>query len=139
MSTGLRRAIYVVCSLLWISGCTWLVVHYGFPTTTEFGPAPNPGEPALLRIHGWVAVGAVFLLGWITAEHISDRWRRSRNRVSGFSLATLAVVLTASGYGLYYTTDRLHDVAGFIHELVGAAAIGFALTHWWRNSQRVQS
>ena len=84
-------------------------------------------------------LGVVFLLGWITAEHISDRWRRSRNRVSGFSLASLAVVLTASGYGLYYTTDRLHDVASFIHEVVGAAAIGFALTHWWRNSQRVQS
>ena len=139
MSTGLRRAIYVVCSLLWVSGCVWLVAHYAFPTATEFGPAPNPWEPVLLRIHGWVAVSAVFLLGWITAEHISDRWRRSRNRVSGFSLAGLAVVLTASGYGLYYTTDRLHDVAAVGHEIVGAAAIVFAFAHWWRNSLRVQS
>jgi hypothetical protein len=139
MSTGLRRAIYLVCSLLWSSGCTWLVMHYGFPAATEFGPAPNPWEPLLLKIHGWFAVGAVFLLGWITAEHISDRWRKSRNRVSGFSLAGLALVLTATGYGLYYTTDRLHEVAGFIHEIIGTAAIGFALTHWWRNSQLIQS
>jgi len=48
-------------------------------------------------------------------------------------------LLWISGYGLYYTADRFHDVASFIHEIVGAAAIGFALTHWWRNSQRVQS
>jgi hypothetical protein len=139
MSTGLRRAIYGMCTLLWTSGSAWLVAHFAFPTLTEFGPAPNPWEPVLLRIHGWVAVGGVFLLGWITAGHISDRWRRARNRVSGFSLAGLAVVLTVSGYGLYYTTDRLHDVAAVIHEVVGAAAIVFALTHWWRNSLRVQS
>jgi hypothetical protein len=139
MPTGLRRAIYVVCAFLWVSGCAWLVAHFAFPTATDFGPVPNPWEPLLLRIHGWVAVAGVFLLGWITAEHISDRWRRSRNRVSGFSLAGLAVILTASGYGLYYTTDRLHDIAAVTHELLGAAAIAFALSHWWRNSQGVQT
>lgn len=139
MSTGLRRAVYIVCTLLWITGSVWWVVHFGFPMTTEFGPAPNPWEPVLMRVHGWVAVGAVFLLGWITAEHISDRWRRARNRVSGFSLAGVAFVLTVSGYGLYYTTDSLHDVAGYLHEVVGGAAIVFALTHWWRNSQRIPS
>jgi hypothetical protein len=75
----------------------------------------------------------VFLLGWIAAEHISDRWHRARNRVSGFSLASLAAVLVVSGYALYYTTDRLHDLAGAVHEVLGGAAIAFALTHWRRN------
>jgi hypothetical protein len=87
MSTALRRAIYSICTLLWLSGCAWLVMHFAVPTETDFGPAPNPWEPVILRIHGWSAVGGVFLLGWITAGHISDRWRRARNRVSGFSLA----------------------------------------------------
>jgi hypothetical protein len=131
MPIALRRAIYSTCTLLWLSGCAWLVLHFGFPTATDFGPAPNPWEPGILRVHGWLAVGAVFLFGWITAEHISDRWRRSRNRVSGFSLAGFAAVLTVSGYALYYTTDRLHDVAGVAHEVLGALAIIFALVHWW--------
>jgi hypothetical protein len=135
MSTGLRRAIYIVCALLWVSGCAWLVVHFAFPMVTDFGTAPNPWEPLLLRIHGWVAVSGVFLFGWITANHISDRWRRSSNRVSGFSLAGFVVVLTATGYALYYTTDRLHDVAATTHELMGAIAIVFALTHWWNNAR----
>jgi hypothetical protein len=130
MSTALRRGIYSICTLLWLSGCAWLVAHFGFPAATDFGPAPNPWEPGLLRVHGWLAVGTVFLFGWITAEHISDRWRRSRNRVSGFWLAGFAAVLTLSGYALYYTADRLHDVAAAAHEVLGALVIVFALLHW---------
>jgi hypothetical protein len=133
MSTALRRVIYSVCALLWVSGCAWLVIHYAFPTTTDFGPAPNPWEPVILRLHGWSALCGVFLLGWISAGHISERWRRSRNRVSGFCLAGFAVMLVLSGYALYYTTDRLHDVAASLHEVLGVVAIAFALTHWLRN------
>ena len=130
MSTALRRVIYTICTLLWLSGCAWLVVHFFFPMATEFGPAPNPVQPWLLRLHGWVAVGAVFLFGWITSGHISDRWRRPQNRVSGLSLASFVSILTVSGYALYYTTDRLHDASAIAHEVLGALAIVFALVHW---------
>jgi uncharacterized membrane protein len=130
MSTALRRLIYAICTLLWLSGCAWLVLHFFFPVTTDFGPAPNPLEPWLLRIHGWVAVGGVFLFGWITSEHIGDRWRKPQNRVSGFSLVVFVSFLTLSGYGLYYTTDRLHDTSAVVHEVLGTLAIVFALVHW---------
>ena len=102
MSTALRCAIYSICTLLWLSGCAWLVMHFAFPTETDFGPAPNPWESVILRIHG-------------------------------FSLAGFAVVLVLSGYALYYTTDRFHDVAAMLHEVLGVVAIAFALTHWLQN------
>jgi hypothetical protein len=130
MSTALRRLIYTLCTLLWLSGCTWLIVHFFFPVPSDFGPAPNPWEPWLLRVHGWVAVGGVFLFGWITSEHISDRWRKPQNRVSGLSLATFVSILTISGYALYYTADHLHDGAAILHEVLGSLAIVFALVHW---------
>lgn len=130
MSNTLRRVIYTLCTLLWLSGCAWLVVHFFFPLATDFGPAPNPSEPWILRVHGWIAVGAVFLFGWITSEHISDRWRKPQNRVSGLSLAAFVSILTISGYALYYTTDHLHDGAAVVHEVLGALAIVFALVHW---------
>jgi heme A synthase len=130
MSTALRRLIYTICTLLWLSGCAWLVVHFFFPLAKDFGPVPNPAEPWLLRVHGWIAMGAVFLFGWITSEHISDRWRKPHNRVSGLSLAAFVSILTISGYALYYTTDHLHEVAAVVHEVLGALAIGFALAHW---------
>jgi hypothetical protein len=130
MTTALRRVIYTICTLLWLSGCAWLFAHFFFPVRTEFGPAPNPSEPWLLRIHGWVAVGGVFLFGWITSGHISDRWRKPQNRVSGLSLAAFVSILIISGYALYYTTDRLHDASAIAHEVLGTLAIFFALVHW---------
>jgi hypothetical protein len=132
MSSGLRRALMWTFGLLWASGCGWLVLHYFFGSVTEFGPAPSPWAPVLLRIHGWLAVGGVYLLGWVTAGHVRERWQRLVKRTSGIAMAGLALVLVVTGYALYYTTDRLHDGAGFVHEVLGAAGILFALTHWRR-------
>lgn len=117
---------------LWGSGCFWLVLHYFFAQPSDFGPLQHPWAPVILRIHGWIAVAAVFLLGWIMARHISDRWPRMIKRVSGLAIAGVAAVLALTGYALYYTTDHLHDTAGLVHEVLGAAAILFALVHWRR-------
>jgi len=77
-------------------------------------------------------LGSVFLFGWITAQHVSDRWAQSARRISGLAIASGAAVLAVSGYALYYTTDRLHDLAGLTHEAIGGAAIVLALSHWRR-------
>src|SRR5262245_54689520 len=111
MSPALRVATYVISAALWASGCVWLVLHFGFARQTQFGPIPNPWEPTLLHVHGWIAVSGVFLLGWISAGHIPERWTNGRNRVSGLLLIGTAAVLVVSGYALYYTIDRLHDIA----------------------------
>jgi hypothetical protein len=128
----MRLLLFLVFGALWLSGCVWLLLEHFFQKDTEFGVAPNPWQPELLRLHGWLAILAVFLLGWMTSSHVPDRWRQPRNRLSGFSLAMLAGVLALSGYALYYTTDHVHGVAAVIHEVLGVAAVGFALSHWWR-------
>jgi hypothetical protein len=133
MAISLRRVVLTLFGVLWVSGCTWLVLHYIFPHQGDFGPESNPWEPLTLRVHGWLAMGGVFLLGWLGASHISDRWWRSRRRVSGWSLVSLAALLVLSGYALYYTIDRLRDVASVVHESLGALAILVALIHWQRH------
>jgi len=130
MSGGLRFAVLLIFGALWLSGCYWLLLHYFFARPSDFGTVEHPCSPAILRIHGWIAVGAVFLLGWITARHVSDRWPQTIKRVSGVGIASVAAVLALTGYALYYTTDRLHDFAGAIHEVLGGAAILLALAHW---------
>ena len=122
----------VAFGALWVTGCYWLVLHYFFAQSSEFGPVQHPWEPAILRIHGWIAVSGVFLLGWVTARHVSDRWPQMIKRVSGIAMASVAAVLGLTGYALYYTTDRVHDAAGVAHEVIGVAALLFALTHWRR-------
>jgi hypothetical protein len=136
MSRGLKLAIYSLFGALWISGCYWLVLHYFFARQTDFGPVQHPWSPAVLRVHGWIAVGSVFLLGWITARHVSDRWPQMIKRVSGVATASVATLLALTGYALYYTTDGLHDVAAVAHEVIGACAFLFALTHWRRYKPR---
>jgi hypothetical protein len=132
MSPGLRTAVLLIFGSLWLTGCFWLVLHFFFARPSDFGPVQHPWAPVILRLHGWVAVGGVFMLGWLTASHVTDRWPHTVKRVSGVAIAGLGVVLAVTGYALYYTTDRIHDSAGFVHEVLGGAAVLFALTHWRR-------
>lgn len=133
MSGGLRLAVMLIFGGLWLSGCYWLLLHYFFARASQFGPVQHPWEPVILRVHGWIAVAGVFLLGWITAQHVSDRWQQAIKRVSGVAIASVAAILAVTGYALYYTTDRLHDIAGAAHEVVGGTAVLLALTHWRRH------
>lgn len=132
MSARLRSTVMVTFGALWLTGCFWLILRYFFAQPSDFGPVQHPWAPVTLKIHGWIAVASVFLLGWITARHVSDRLPQPAKRMSGIAIASTAVVLSLTGYALYYTTDRLHDIAGLAHEAVGAAAIALGLTHWRR-------
>jgi hypothetical protein len=122
--------IFAVGALLWLSGALWLLVHLAFPAHNEFGTLPNPWEAPLMRLHGLIAVAAVFLLGWLGANHMLPRWVAPANRASGLWLLGAMVVLVVSGYALYYSTGALHGAAAAVHEWLGVAAIALALAHW---------
>ena len=130
MPRGLRVAIFAVSALLWVSGALWMLLHYLFPGHNEFGPLPNDYEAPLMRVHGLIAVAAVFLLGWLGASHMLARWSKWAGRPSGLWLLGAALVLILSGYGLYYTTGGLHAAAGAVHEWLGLGALAIALSHW---------
>src|ERR1051326_124474 len=130
MSPALRVTVMVIFGALWGSGAYWLILHFFFSQPSDWGPVQHPWSPSVLKIHGWIAVASVFLLGWVTARHVSDRWTQMQKRVSGVGMVSVAAVLALTGYGLYYTADRLHDAAGLAHEALGGAAILFALVHW---------
>jgi hypothetical protein len=130
MSSELRATILAVCTLLWLSGALWMLVHLLFPDHNAFGTLPNAWEAPLMRLHGLIAVAAVFLFGWITATHVVVRWSAARNRRSGLWLLGCTIVLLASGHALYYSTGALHEGAGALHQWLGLAVLGVALAHW---------
>jgi hypothetical protein len=130
-SPSFRRTTITALLLLWLSGAMWIVFHYFFPAHTDFGPAPNPLEPVLMKIHGAIAVFAVALLGWVSGRHITDNWPRVKKRVSGITMLVTYIVLVLSGYSLYYLLqDELRERVGQVHEVLGAIAIGIAVAHW---------
>lgn len=130
MPQGLRAATFAVSALLWMSGALWMLLHYLFPGHNEFGLLPNSYEAPLMRVHGLIAVAAVFLLGWLGASHMLVRWSAWAGRPSGLWLLGAALVLIVSGYALYYTTGGLHGAAGAVHEWLGLGAPAVALSHW---------
>jgi hypothetical protein len=136
MRPGLRLAVQTCSTLLWLSGGAWLTLHYFFASRGQFGSTPNAAEPALLTVHGCIAVASVFLLGWLTATHVVPRWGTGPRRPTGIVLAVVAAVLTLTGYALYYTTDTLNGLAAAIHEIVGVAALVAALAHWLKRSSQ---
>src|SRR6266700_1763293 len=67
-------------------------------------------SPLLVKVHGLLAVVGVFLLGWIMADHLTERRKLGRNYRSGVLLAGTAALLVLTGYALYYTTGTVHEV-----------------------------
>lgn len=134
MPAALRLTLWAAFAGIWSSGCLWLALHLGLEKQTEFGPLPSPWEAPVMRIHGWLAVAGVFLLGWIAGSHVLERWTARRNRNSGLVLAATGALLVVSGYALYYTTDRVQSAAAVVHEVLGGAAILLALLHWVRRA-----
>lgn len=132
MTRGLRAGVFGVCMLLWVSGVAWLVLHLVFEPRNEFGPLPHPWEAPLMVVHGVLAVGGVFLLGWLGAGHVLERWRQARSRASGWTLLGWAVLLVVSGYALYYSVGPVHAGCASVHEWLGVGAIIVALAHWLR-------
>jgi succinate dehydrogenase hydrophobic anchor subunit len=135
-SKSFRRTTISALLLLWLSGTAWVVCHYLFPAHTDFGAAPNPLEPTLMKVHGAIAVFAVALLGWIGARHVTDNWSRSRSRVSGIAVLSTYILLVLSGYALYYLLqDELRERVGQVHEILGIASAAIALTHWLKRAR----
>jgi hypothetical protein len=135
---GMTQAFYLalmgVLAVLSLAGAIWIVLHYFFAEQSDFGSAPNRFESVLMRVHGIVAVAAVFLLGAVASGHIAQAWQYLRNRASGLALASAALVLIVSGYANYYlSSDSLRGGVAIAHEVVGVLAIVIALVHWTRS------
>ena len=134
MAAWLRRSTYITLGALWLTGCAWLVLHYFFQGSSDFGSAPHPWQPTLMTIHGVLAAVSIFLFGWIAGAHIGEHWRRGLNRTSGLTLVTVFTMLAITGLGSYYLTgEPLRNTSTWIHEAVGALAIAPAIAHWLGN------
>jgi len=127
-----RFAIYLVFGALWLSGCTWLLLDQFFESTGQFGMVPHPWEPAILLMHGIIAILSMYLLGWITARHVLRWWPGRLRRLSGASLAALLTLLALSGFALFFlSNDRWQRLAALAHDVLGMGITVFAVQHWF--------
>ncbi|MES2932920.1 MAG: DUF4405 domain-containing protein [Pseudomonadota bacterium] len=121
-----RRCIYLVFSLLFLTGATWVVAHFLLHQASEFGESVHPLEPWAMKIHGAAAMVALFFVGSLLNTHIRRAIKGHRNRFSGWSMIAVIGILTLSGYVLYYLASEqsrpiwsiLHWVLGLIFPLI---------------------
>jgi hypothetical protein len=127
----LRYSVYVGFGVVWVTGCAWLVLHLFFETPDEFGIARHPLEPTVLWIHGVSSIAVAYLFGWLMARHASEAWRQQKRRVSGGLLTAVLLVLSASGFALFFLTDSTwQEQSTRVHEILGVAVTMFAVEHW---------
>jgi hypothetical protein len=135
-------ALVAVATALLATGGAWLALHY--TVGAGAGELPHPLEAWLIRLHGLAAFAALFMLGVLAGAHIPHGWRhgsrqrRARQRGTGVALCTLAALVVATGYLLYYyAPDSVRPALGWIHAGVGTAMAGLAAFHRRRQPPRV--
>ena len=127
-----RFAVYTVFGVLWVSGCWWLLLDEFFTRPGQFGSMPHPWEPAILLIHGIVAILSMYVLGWVSARHVLRWWPARLRRLSGGLLAALFAVLTSSGFALFFVSDDLLlRFSAAARDVIGIAITVFAVQHWF--------
>jgi uncharacterized membrane protein len=127
-----RAAVYGMFGTLWLSGCVWLILDQYFESAGPFGRTPHPWEPAVLLVHGVLAVLAMYILGWISARHVRRWWPGRQRRMSGGILSASFALLALTGFALFFVSDDAwHHVAAVAHDVVGIAVTVFAIQHWF--------
>ncbi len=129
---GTQRTFYAVLILLIISGAVWLVAHYWPQYLGEYiGDWCDPWlvESWSMKLHGAVAMLAMFGLGTIFHSHLRAAWRQQRNHISGLVMASTLLLLIISGYGLYYFTDDARQWSEWTHWATGFGLPVLLLAH----------
>lgn len=125
----LRGWLYGVFGLLFFTGVGWMLLHALARTEGEFGSQPHPAESWSLRLHGAGAMAVLVILGILLPLHVRRGWRAGGNRLTGVIMVGSCLILTLTGYALYYAgSDRQRDLAIWIHEAVG---LGFPVLVGW--------
>ncbi|MEQ1880873.1 MAG: DUF4405 domain-containing protein [Burkholderiales bacterium] len=131
-------AVYLATGALVVSGILWLMLHYFFTGKGEFGPTIHPLETWMLRAHGAAAMAGLIVYGSLLPVHIRRAWAIRRNIVLGVGLVALMLLLTVSGYLLYYAGgEETRPVISAVHWIIGLAAP--ALLVWHIVSGKIQT
>ena len=130
-----RYTLYFISIGTFVTGVLWLIFHYFMQTEGQFGMQRHPLEVWWLKTHGAFSFGAIWICGVLWSIHILRGWNMRWRRWSGGTLAGLALVLTLTGYGLYYFEARAwREWTSIIHWVLGLLALAAFFVHWLSKS-----
>ena len=125
-----RWALMGSGGVLWLSGAAWILLHFYAPIQGDFGPEANPAEPWILKAHGLAMIAALLAIGGLLTAHVMAGWEIRQQRVRGIAIAVTVLVLTATGYLLYYAgNEPLRANASTAHWVLGFGSPAIFLWH----------
>jgi hypothetical protein len=133
LSTAHRRWIYWSGAGLVTTGVLWLLSHYFVRTHGQFGETTHPLEIWSLRLHGACAMLVLVVIGSLLPVHVRRGWHLRKNLLAGCAMGTLALLLIASGYALYYFGgEEARPWISAFHWGLGVGAPLVLTWHVWR-------
>ncbi len=135
-----RRALYLVCAVLFVTGCVWAVLHY-LPGALNMDEHASMAEAVIaMKAHGAAAMFALVLIGTVLPRHVNQGLKNPRNKRSGIGMLSVFALLAVTGYFLYYAgSETFRSMNSWAHLAAGLAlpAIGFA--HLLRRVSRARA
>lgn len=130
-----RYTVYFISSGVFLTGALWLIYHYFMRTPGPFGFQNNPLEVWWLRLHGGFSFASLWIFGLLWSIHVVRGWNMRWRRWSGGTLVGAILVLTLTGYGLYYFDgEGWRDWTSIVHWVVGLSALALFFIHWLSKS-----
>ena len=128
LAASLRYFLYATSAMVFASGALWLAPRF-MPSSSAL---PEGLAAASMRVHGGAAMVLLVLIGWTASLHAPSAWRERKNLVSGILLSTGLVLLTATGYCLYYLGEEsARAVSSLGHWVLGLALPVALVWHVW--------
>ena len=122
LSKGHRNWVYWSGAALFATGAVWLVFRFFLREHGEFGEPPHPLEVWWLRLHATSGIFMLIVAGSLLPVHVRVGWHQRNNRVLGSIVVAIVVLLTASGYSLYYSDEETRPVISTLHWIIGLGA-----------------
>lgn len=72
-----------------------------------------------LVLHGISAAFSLLVFGSVLPNHVRAAWNVQRNRLTGILMLVVMALLMASGLGLYYGSEDMHDTMLWSHWIIG--------------------
>ncbi len=125
-----QTSVYSATALLVVSGAVWLVLHFFMVTQGEFGDTHHPLETWMLKLHGAAAMAGLIIYGSLLPLHIRRAWAVRRNIFLGIGLVVFMLLLTITGYLLYYAGgEDSRPVISAVHWIFGVVVPALLTWH----------
>ncbi|HEY8941208.1 MAG TPA: hypothetical protein VIM59_13495 [Cellvibrio sp.] len=106
---------------------------------------PHPLNGLFRELHGASAMLAVFMFGYLFADHVQKKLHKKKHHWDGYLHLVLWSLLVISGLLLYYPQDSLQLLnVSIVHWYLGLGLCALFPLHFWRKaiikySQRTNS